>query len=219
VDFADLRAESLRRLERLGLTGRLPLPLLGDDDVASLRPAEEVVARCHAIAAAIAVEQGADPEDVAEELREHDLERWLAGPERSLLRHHLGERRLDEDVLRQAEIDVSWRQESLWVLLWALGFVEELRPDEFCGDESAYERMAPDMDPAKTIQGIELRPRERLVAELDFHYCLHWHLRERELGRRRPLPEPLSEGFVRERRLPLEWLFAEDEWEEISLDT
>lgn len=210
------------RLERLGLEDDLPphLPLLGDGDVSWLRPVEDVVARCHAIAAAIGVEQGADADALAEELREHDLERFLAGPERALVRHATGEEELDEDALRQAHVDVSWRQECLWALLWALGFVEELEADEYCGDESAYERMAPEMDPEQTVEGIELRPVEELAAELDFHYCLHWYTREARLqGTEDRLPEPVSEELVQERRVALEWLFVDEEWEEIPLDT
>ena len=209
MDFRALRARSAIRLEKLGFTEDLPLPLLGDEDVAWVRPAGDVVARCHAIAASLGVEQGADAGEILEELREHDLERFLAGPERDLVLHRAGERSLDEAAVEQAEIDVSWRQEALWALLWALAFVDELRPDEECGDESAYERMAPEMDPAQTVEGIELRPVEELAAELDFHYCWHWQLRHAQQ----------DEDLVRERRLALEWLFTDEEWEQITLDT
>lgn len=222
MDFDEIRAGSVRRLRSLGLDDPLPphFPLLGDEDVAWVRPVDQAVARCHAIAAAVGVQEGGDAEEIAEVLREDDLERWLFGPERALLRHRAGEEELDERALEQAEIDVSWRKESLWTLLWALGFVDELKPDELCGDSSAYERLAPEMDPAQTRDDVELRPVEELAAELDFHYCLHWHTRQHRLDQREDeLPEPLNEGFVRERRLPLEWLFADEDWEEISLDT
>lgn len=220
MDFRALRTRSAIRLERLGLLDDMAsLPVLADGDVAWVRPVEAVVARCHAIAAALGVEQGGDAEGIAEELREHDLERWLAGPERVLLRHRLGEEPLDDAAVEQAEIDVSWRQECLWALLWALGFVDELKADEPCGDETAYERLAPEMDPAQTVADVALRPAEQLAAELDFHYCLHWQLREREARGEPELPEPLREEVVRERRLALEWLFAAEEWEEIALDT
>ena len=222
MDYQALRARSAIRLERLGLEDELPpqLPLLGDGDIAWVRPAGDVVARCHAIASAIGVQQGAEAGEIADELREHDLERWLSGPERALLRHRLGEEELDEAAVEQAEVDVSWRQECLWALLWALGFVDELKPDEYCGDESAYERMAPEMDPAQTVEGIELRPVEELAAELDFQLCLHWYTREaRVQGTEDRLPEPIAEEFVQERRVALEWLFTDEDWEEIALDT
>jgi hypothetical protein len=210
MDFRALRARSAIRLERLGLDEDMePLPLLSGDDLAWVRPAEHAVARCHAIAAALAVEQGAGAGEILDELREHDLERWLAGPERDLVLHRAGERELGDAAVEQAEIDVSWRQEALWALLWALGFVEELRADEPCGDETAYERMAPEMDPAQTVEGIELRPVEELAAELDFHFCWHWQLRRAEQ----------DEDVVRERRLALEWLVGDEDWEQITLDT
>lgn len=64
------------------------------------------------------------------------------------------------------------------------------------------------------------RRREELAAELDFHYCLHWHAREAELhDREDSLPAPIDQELVRERRRPLEWLFADEDWEEITLDT
>ena len=216
MDFRALRTRSAIRLERLGLEDDLShLPLLADEDVAWVRPVEDVVARCHAIAAALGVEQGGDAEGIAAELREHDLERWLAGPERALVRHRLGEEPLGDAAVEQAEIAISWRQEALWALLWAIGFVDALRPDEECGDETAYERLAPEMDPAQTVAGVELRPVEELAAELDLHFCLDALLRGRE-GER---DAPVDEEVVQERRVALEWLFRDEEWEQITLDT
>lgn len=217
-----MREQSGRRIAALGIEGEVPewLPLLSESDVAYLRPVEQAVARTHAIAAALAVQEGAPAEAVAAEVRRHDLERWLAGPERDVLRHHLGEAPLAGDDLVIAEANLGWQQECLWALLWALGIVEELRADAFCGDASHYRRLSPTGRPGDTVPGVALRPHEELAAELDFLYCLHWHARERRLrGHPQVAEDPLREGMVEERRRPIEWLFTEEEWEEISLDT
>lgn len=223
MDFEEIRERSVRRLRALGFDQDLPphFPPLSEEEVATLRPVADVVARCDAIAAALAVAEGVPAENVMEILRTHGIDRWLAGPERDLVDHRLGERVLPEDELRSVEAAMSWRQEAVWALVWALGLIEELRPDAFCGSAAdGYQRMRPAAPDATVPAGVALRPREELAAELDFLFCLHWHARERRLhGQPQLAADPFREGMVEERRRAVEWLFTDEEWEEISLDT
>jgi hypothetical protein len=219
TDHRGVRQATAERLAAWELEVPDVLPLLGEDDVAWVRPVDQVVARCHALAAVIGLAQGADPDDVAAALIDHDLARWLDDRERYLLDARTGAASVaDPARLRQAEIDATWRQEALWALLWALGFVDDLPPDEECGDSRPYERMTPDMDPANTVDGITLRPVEVLVPMLDFYYVLHWHEREAQFGGA-GLPKAIQPGVIRERRTALEWLFHDVRWGDVDTST
>ena len=213
MDFAALRRKTGERLAEFGLEIPGPLPLLGDEDVEWCRPVEQVVARCHALAAIIGMEEGGDPDDIADEMRELGLVELLNGRERLFFDDATGVGNAPASALEQAKIDISWRQEALWALLWALGFVDDLPPDQLCGDSSAYARMAPDLDPTQTVDGIELRPLDELVATIDLYYCLHWHDREDAL------PPGIEHGVVVERRHALEWLFQDEPWDEVDTST
>ena len=218
-DYEALRRVTLARLAEYGMSGPDVLPLLSDDDFAFIRPAEQVVARCHALAAIIGLEQGADADDVRAEMEELDLVRWLAPGERVLYDHLTAGRDAPPAELEQAAIDVTWRQEALWALLWALGFVDQLVPEEDCGDSSAYERLAPDLDPRQTVPGVALRDADELAAEIDLHYCLHWHQREHEHFGRGGSDARMKRGVIVERREALEWLIQDVPWDEVDTST
>lgn len=107
-----------------------------------------------------------------------------------------------------------WRYESLYLLEWALGLVDEL---PYPG--------AP-VDAASTVATlIEMRgPRLRTSAEildaLDLHYRLHWHIRQSRLKK---LGEAagVDADVVMERHHTLNWLvrFQHAGWDEVDTPT
>jgi hypothetical protein len=219
-DYEALRRATVARLAEHGLGDPDALPRLSDDDFRWIRPIDQVVARCHALAGIIGLQQGADPDDVSDAMEELDLVPWLAGRELLLYEHRTAGREATPEALEQAEVDVTWRQEALWALLWALVLVADLPPDEDCGDSEAYERLAPGLDPRRTVEGVALRPVDELAAMLDLYYCLHWHQREHEhFGRRDWSDERLKPGVVWERREALEWLIQDVPWDEVDAST
>ena len=218
MDYVAIRERSVRALARWKLPDPGILPLHVDGDFAWVRDAGDVAARCHAIAAALALQQDATPERIAKALAANDLERWLADVELRFLRHLVGEAPLQDEERRQIAVDISWREEALWALLWSLKLVDDLPPDELCGRDPFYERLAPDMDPARGRTDVTLRPLPEIAAMLDFYYCLHWHARNAQYHGQLWNPK-IAPGAVLERRRALEWLFQDLPWDDVDLGT
>jgi hypothetical protein len=216
MDYVAIRERSVRRLERWKLPDPGVLPLHGDADFAWVRDAAAVSARCHAIAAALALQQAAPAERIRNALRDNDLERWMAARELQFLRDLEGEIVLDDEQRHQIAVDISWSEEALWALMWSLGLVVDLTPDELCGRDPFYERLAPGMDPAKGRTDVALRPLAQIAAMLDVYYLLHWHARNAQYHGR-PWDATIAPGAVLERRRALEWLFQDVAWEDVDL--
>jgi hypothetical protein len=173
----------------------------------STRAVDDVVARCHALAAVIGLEEGADPDDVRADVDEHGLAPWLAVNEQVFYEHRMGIELADDEDLAQATIDVTWRSEALWALLWALRFVDELDPAVECGGSEAYAQMAPDLDPAETVPDIALRPVAEIAAMRDQYMALDPQERD-----------DLDPGIVFERRHALMWVLSDAAWDDIEPD-
>jgi hypothetical protein len=216
MDYVAIRERSVRRLERWKLPDPGVLPLHSDEDFVWVRDAQSVAGRCHAIAAALALQHAAPHDRVRQALRDNDLERWLADREERLLLHLEGEIELDPEELYRTTVDISWREEALWALMWSIELVDDMPPDELCGSDPFYERLAPGMDPAQGRTDVLLRPLPELVVMLDFYFCLHWHARTAQYHGSQ-WNAKIAPGAVLERRRALEWLFQDVPWEDIDL--
>jgi hypothetical protein len=216
MDYVATRERSMQRLARWKLPDSGVLPLHGDEDFAWVRTAHGVAARCHAIAAALGLMHGALPQRVRTALRDNDLLGELAGDELRFLRHLEADLTMDDDERHRTAVDISWREESLWALMWALALVDDLPPDELCSGSPFYERLAPGMDPARGRTDVSLRPVAEIAAMLDLYYCLHWHARNAQYHGR-AWGTAIAPGAVLERRHALEWLFQDVPWEDVDL--
>ncbi len=216
MDYVAIRERSVRKLARWKLPDPGVLPLHSDADFEWVRDAHSIAARCHAIAAALALQHRAPHERIRRALRDNDLERWLADREERLLRHLEGDVEMDAEELHRTTVDISWREEALWALMWSIELVDDMPPDELCGRDPFYERLAPGMDPAQGRTDVLLRPLPEIAAMLDFYYCLHWHARNAQYHGQ-PWNSNIAPGAVLERRRALEWLFQDVPWEDVDL--
>ncbi len=216
MDFLAIREQSVKRLGRWKLSDPGSLPLHSDEDFEWIRDAPAVADRCHAIAAALALAHRAPVETVRAAIDDNGLQTSLGAREIELLRVLEGDLRPAERELQQLLVDISWREEALHALLWALGLVVDLPPDTMCPRQPAYERLAPDLDPSKALDDVRLRPLEEIAAMLDFYYCLHWHARKAQYHGD-VWDYQIAPGVVLERRRALEWLFQDARWEDVDL--
>ena len=217
IDFLAIREQSKRRLSRWKLSDPGALPLHAGADFAWARDAGAVADRCHALAAALALTHRAPVATVRAAIDDNGLEPALAAREQELLAVLEGEAGSGEDDLQQLLVDIAWREEALHALLWALGLVDDLPPDAMCPKAPAYERLAPDLNPANARGGeARLRPLAELAAMLDVYYLLHWHARKAQYHGD-VWDYHIAPGVVLERRRALEWLFQDAPWEDVDL--
>lgn len=110
----------------------------------------------------------------------------------------------------------SWRVESLWTLLWALGWNDELSPPfDLCDVNLAIGRIR-SKGITEFIAESRLRDQEELLDYCDLIYRAHWAVVDSSLTN---LAVPLDPGVVKERSWALNWLVQDTEWDEVSLDT
>ena len=111
-----------------------------------------------------------------------------------------------------------YKYEAVWVLLWALGIVEELSfPNEICDCDLI-------MDTMDEFEGLDdfmahttLRPIEEILQALDLHYRYHWAAVNARVNGSDPAG--LDEDIVMERRAGLEWLCCKGQENDNLSDT
>lgn len=115
---------------------------------------------------------------------------------------------------------LTWRIETAWVMLWALGFVPALgRPDKQV-DTDRIVRILADRGRDGLVAQAKLRPAGELLDAADLLYRYHWAIRDAELNDRPP-PAGLNPGVVMEWHYALNWLigYGDAEWDEVGTDT
>lgn len=120
----------------------------------------------------------------------------------------------------QAVNQLGWRYESLALLAWALGIEPEIPfPSSIC-DVANLARTLLDAATSGDLDRARLRTGGEILDALDFHYRLHWAIREADLGHRPPLDNVVP-GVVVERHYALNWLvrFEDAAWDDVDTPT
>ena len=115
---------------------------------------------------------------------------------------------------------LTWRIETAWVMLWALGFVQALgRPDSQI-DVDKVVHILEDRGRDGLVAQAKLRPAGELLDAADLFYRYHWAVRAAKLNGRPP-PAGLNPNVVMEWHYALNWLigYGDAEWDEVSTDT
>lgn len=107
-----------------------------------------------------------------------------------------------------------WRYESLYLLEWALGLVDNLPYPDAPAESAAVVATLIDM------RGPRLRPAAEILDALDLHYRLHWHIRQSRL-KQGVEAAGLDVDVVMERHRTLNWLvrFQHAGWDEVDTPT
>ncbi|HEY0062043.1 MAG TPA: DUF4272 domain-containing protein [Telluria sp.] len=111
-------------------------------------------------------------------------------------------------------VQLLWRYEAVYLLLWSLGLVAELPyPPQPC-DASECVRLLGELPKGK------LRDPAEILDALDLHYRLHWSIRERR-RKEQPEAEGIDAGVVSERHHALNWLvrFQHAAWDDVDTPT
>ena len=200
-------SEVLLRARGVPINDWLPVIGEGDDDK-RLRTPREVAERAVAL---YAVSVGAAPEEhenAVAFLRERGLWEAASPKERAFL---LNPRPEEQEV-----IDFTWRYEALFVLLWALGHVEDLPfPDDTC-DRPLHEFVV-GLPPEDFVGRAALRPVDEILDATDLIYRCHWAVVEARGDR----PGVLDPDVVYERHYALNWLtkYGDAGWDNVPTNT
>lgn len=130
---------------------------------------------------------------------------------------------LEGEPSKQDVVNMVWKYEAYWTLLWALGIVKELEyPDSICDCDFAVKAVSKHKSFDEFMKTVHLRSMSEILDQTDLILRYNWAcVDERIKGREAPVG--LHSGVVFERHWGLNWLTGKgtenDEWDSVSTDT
>lgn len=208
--FEEIRNQSIITLDQKGIPTNRNLPVL---DNLQLRSKKDIASRLVIQYALAGLADDVSPEFIKEWLEENNLFSELNNIERDFL--------VVKSLNNEQINELSWKQESLWLLCWIGTLVDELSfPAEECDLSNIFPFIPPDVDCQYFISNFLVRDEREIIQAVDLYYCLHSSYRHPELWVKKDFPGPLKVEVLLERRLALEWVVDPNTaWQDISLDT
>lgn len=197
------------------------LPVICGDEDAVIRDVNEIAKR--AIALCIVALKGEchgtnhDLEDtralITRIINQYNASEFLSPKERLFIENDYPDM---EDV-----VYFSWCYEGYLVMLWALGYVDELEyPSSICNVPAAVAILKEHETYADFIAHAQMRRKDEILDAADLIYRYDWVCVDSRINNR-PVPGELDDGVVYERHRALNWLitYMEQEWDQVTTDT
>lgn len=207
MNLMNIRSKSLVAAEQLGCSINPDLPL---PEYKITRSLGEIAERIFCLDVVLAVSYGFDRKLASKWIESENLANSFTKKELVLLN---GEAK---DFL----IDFQIQADSLFCLLWAAGLIEKMQLSEQL--RSDLVSFVPDLRILESSKPYLLKMKKRSENEIfektDLAYNLHWAITHARLNGK-PIPKPLNQITVIERRRALEWICSDCNWDEVPLDT
>ena len=211
-EAATRKERSLNKLHLEAVPTIPHLPVIEDSTEAKVRTKEEIAHRAIAVCITAVKGEGLDQATIGALVKKFGADKFFSLEEAAFVNN--------PTPSQQERIKFSWRYEDLWVLLWSLGYIEQLgRPDSICDVPKAVSFLR-DRDTAQFIKDAKLRPIGELLDETDLIYRYHWAVVDARL-KQKEAPAKLDGGVIQERHYVLNWLvgYMNQAWDDISTDT
>jgi hypothetical protein len=190
------------------------LPLIEEENEAKVRTAQEIAERILVLFYLIYVSQVPEErENVIEFLKHNSLWEKVSPDEKELYQR--------EELTRKQIVNISWRLEAIWLLLWTINKVDilELPTTKIDVDEIISRLPHFLTDPKAFIEKSFVRPISEILDISDLTYRLHWATRDAHLNDR-SMPAGLNLSIIMERHYAINWTtYYADEWDDVSTDT
>lgn len=206
------KARSIAILKAEGVPILETLPLLESETESKRRNTEQVALRALALCMVAVKGEGLDQKTVEESIEKYDLAKAFSPKELKFIQN--------PKPSQHDRVQFSWKYECYWVMLWALGFVDDLaRPDKIC-DAGKAVSIFRKLGRAEFLKKAKLRPQREILDAADLIYRYHWAVVDARVNGRQP-PAGLDPGVVMERHYALNWLvgYADQDWDDVTTDT
>jgi hypothetical protein len=188
------------------------LPVIESESEVNLRSQEEIVDRALCLSAVSLKGEGLEKGDVDDFIAKHAIKEKLSPAEKKFIDK--------EEVTHNDRIQFSWRYEALWVMLWALRYVDKLDyPSDICSPSDAIKTIVADGGDGFR-ENARLRDLSEILDEADLIYRYDWAVVDARINKKET-PANLDPGVVQERHWALNWLigYMDQKWDDISTDT
>jgi hypothetical protein len=196
----------------LEIQGDMDLPPIAGYSEPYARSAGEVAIRALLLHGLVAIAYGVKAQPIMEWFEAQQIANALTPRERSFLS--------GSAPSESERVEMQWKQEAEWTLLWMLGKVESLGlPTQCCDTRRLVDEIIPGLgdDLRDFIAQSEMRSPGALLAEDDRTYDL-WCAARAALRRGENLPTDLNLRVLRERRYAFEWMCGNEVWDEVTCD-
>jgi hypothetical protein len=205
------RTESF--LQNLNIPINHYLPCLQEEEEVKIRSPKEIAKKILILVYLnVAIEDG-DKNEIREFLMEKGLWNDVSENEKILF---------DKETFTEREkVNISWRTEAIWTLLWCINKVEHLElPIEQCLPSEIFELLPEYLDsPVEFINSVSIRSVSEILDMTDLIYRIHWATREADI-KHQEIPGDFDSSIIFERHYAMNWVtFYADDWDEITTDT
>ncbi|MBS7566963.1 DUF4272 domain-containing protein [Mucilaginibacter sp. Bleaf8] len=178
----------------------------------TIRSKDEVIDRLLALCYIGLKSEGLSKESMAQLDQQYHMSGKLSPAERAYI--------TAQNPTEQQKVDANWRYESMHVMLWALGLVDDLAyPDKLC-DVANDNRIIRDLGEQGLHQKARLRSKQEIMDQADLALRLHWAVVDARVNKE-DTPAHLESGVVYERHYALNWLinYGGQDWDDVGTDT
>jgi hypothetical protein len=207
------KLQTEKYLKSLGIPFIDLLPLIEEEHEVRVRTPQEIAKRILVLTYLNYVaEEPEDREKVVDFLKLQGLWDCVSNDEIKLFKKKL----TDKD-----KINISWRSEAIWILLWTIKKVDNLDLPIEEIEISTMLDLLPDFmtDTNEFIETSTLRTVSEILDISDLTYRLHWATRE-ACSNEEEIPGNLNSSILQERHYAINWVTYYDEnWDEITTDT
>ncbi|MDR6984907.1 hypothetical protein J2X32_003562 [Rheinheimera pacifica] len=210
ADNRKARSETILSKHKVPINDHLPY--IEDESEALVRNKEDIANRAMALLVVAVKAEGLEQEIVDDLVEGYDLKNVLSPNEVKFIN--------DKSPSEYDKTQFIWRYEAAWVLLWALGYVDELSyPNAIC-DVPAAVTFLQQRTKEQFIADSKLRSISEILDEADLIYRYHWAVVNARINGK-PSPSEIDSSVVLERHYTLNWLigYMGQEWDDISTDT
>jgi hypothetical protein len=208
-----------------------PGPLfVHDDEEVSIQPADEVARRVLVLWVVVHRAEGVPRLEVLEMIDSLELWSTVSPSEERFLQNE----NPSQDECKQ----LVWRLESIWVLMWVLGYVDKLEwPSEMCDVPKLATLVRPHEADAAFVSAARVRSTAEILDAQDLTMRIHWAIRDAYLHQGGMIPEHLDwsagceyvpvhlaavVGVVEQRHYTLNWLLNflnPQDWDHVDTPT
>jgi hypothetical protein len=188
------------------------LPVIESEEEVTI-PSVDVIGRRAIALCLVAVKgEGLEHEKVLELLDKYEIRDYLTPKESAFL--------VNDQPTQNDRIQFHWRYECYWVLLWALGYIDDLgEPTVICDVQKAVGFLS-GRSSQQFIAEARLRSTKEILDMADLIFRYHWAVRDASI-KGKEIPGNLDPGVVMERHYALNWLigYMDQDWDDIGTDT
>ena len=213
TEARERKERSIEFLEGKNIPTIKHLPVIEDSEEANIRTVKEIAERLVGCTICAVGGETGDKEFVTQLIDGFGAKGLLTPEETDFVENGLG------DQSKRSQF--SWRYERSWVLLWALGHIEELDYQPSICDVPKLAGFLRDKSVQDLIEISKPRSKKEILDEADLIYRLHWAVTEERVNGSFELPSEIEKGVVLERHSALNWLigYMDQSWDEITTDT